>query len=91
MRPCCLEVVGYIEDRPGVSPSAGHRDRLVAAMKAAEARRIGVIVYYDDRLARGVASATGATVLTLPGDVGATPAATDWFSLIDTLVGDLGS
>jgi len=86
-----LEVVGYIEDRPGVSPSAGHRDRLVAAMKAAEARRIGVIVYYDDRLARGVASATGATVLTLPGDVGATPAATDWFSLIDTLVGDLGS
>jgi zinc/manganese transport system substrate-binding protein len=85
-----LNVVGYVEDRPGISPSAAHRDRLVASMTAADVRRVGITVYYDDRLARVVASETGASAVTLPGDVGATSDAADWFALIDVLIRDMG-
>jgi zinc/manganese transport system substrate-binding protein len=85
-----LQVVGYVEDRPGIAPSAAHRDRLVAAMQSAGVHRVGVTVYYDDRLARVVGEAAGAAVVTLPGDVGATGDAGDWFALIDTLIASFG-
>jgi zinc/manganese transport system substrate-binding protein len=79
-------VVGYIEDRPGIAPSAAHRDELAAAMTAAQVPLIGVTNYYDDRLALVLAEQTGARAVTIPGDVGGTAASTDWFAFIDDLV-----
>ncbi len=81
-----LRVVGYVEDRPGVAPSAAHRDKLVAAMSAEQVKWIGVGVYYDDRLARSLAERTGARVNRIPGDVGATPQATDPMALIEAIL-----
>jgi len=85
-----LEVTGYVEDRPGIAPSAAHRQELEAAMKSAGTGVIGVTSYYDDRLAGVLADKTGARVETLPGDVGGTAAATDYFALIDTLIAQVG-
>ena len=84
-----LDVVGYIEDRPGISPTASHRRDLAAAMLGRQVTLIGVTSYYDDRLALGLGEEVGARVVDLPGDVGGTPAAKDWWSLIDTLVDEL--
>lgn len=81
-----LDVVGHIEDRPGIAPSAAHRAELAAAMKAKQVKIVGVTNYYDDRLAKVLGTETGAQVVTIPGDVGADPRATDWFAFIDTLV-----
>ncbi|NOY28052.1 MAG: zinc ABC transporter substrate-binding protein [Oligoflexia bacterium] len=81
-----LTQVGTIEDRPGVSPSASHKDQLSAAMKVAGCTTIGVTSYYSDRIAKALAAETGATVYTIPGDVGGVPEATDYFKLFDTLV-----
>jgi len=81
-----VEQVGVIEDRPGVSPSASHKDQLSAAMTAQGCTTIGITSYYSDRIARALASATGATVHVIPGDVGGVPQATDYFKLIDFLV-----
>ena len=86
-----LKLVGYIEDRPGISPSAAHRHDLVDAMIANHVQIIGVIVYYDHRLAHALARDTEAKVVRIPGDVGGDPEATDWFRLIDTLIHQLGS
>jgi zinc/manganese transport system substrate-binding protein len=85
-----LVVVGYVEDKPGIQPSAGHRDELAAAMKAKGCKLIAVNTYYDDRLAKVVADQVGATVVTVPGDVGGVPEATDYFALIDTLIAAMG-
>lgn len=81
-----LEVVGHIEDRPGIAPSAAHRAELAAAMKQNGAKVIGVTNYYDDRLAKVLASETGARVATIPGDVGADPTATDYVAFIDAMI-----
>ena len=81
-----LRVVGYVEDRPGVAPSAAHRDQLAAAMRSAGVTWIGVGVYYDDRLARALAERTDARVARIPGDVGATPAATGPLALIEAVL-----
>jgi len=84
-----LRVVGYVEDRPGIAPSAAHRDELARAMEAAGVTWIGVTVYYDDRLARALAERTGARVARLPGDVGALPAASGPLALLDAILGTL--
>ena len=85
-----LVVVGHIEDRPGIAPSAAHRQELEAAMMTSGAGVIGVTSYYDNRLANVLGDKTGARVVSLPGDVGGTAAATDYFALIDTLIASLG-
>ncbi|MEZ4237963.1 MAG: metal ABC transporter substrate-binding protein [Myxococcota bacterium] len=81
-----LDVVGHIEDRPGIAPSAAHRAELANAMKAKGAKIIGVTTYYDDRLAQVLAEQTGARVVMIPGDVGGDAASTDWFAFVDDLV-----
>jgi len=85
-----LNLVGYVEDRPGISPSAAHRERLLAAIQAQGASHIAVGVYYDDRLARHLAGQSNAKVVRVPGDVGATPDASGLFALYDALIARLG-
>ncbi len=86
-----LDVVGYIEDKPGISPSAAHKAELARAAKARGVQVIGVTSYYDTRLAEVLAEEIGAHVAILPGDVGGVPEATDPFALIDVLIQRLGS
>ena len=85
-----LSTVGYIEDRPGIAPSAAHRDDLATAMKAKGCTTIIIDSYYDDRLATVLGDQVGAKVHVVPGDVGGTDEATDYFAFIDALVKDLG-
>jgi len=85
-----LRVVGYIEDRPGVAPSPADRDSLKTTMLFSGVRLIGVTAYDDGEPARALAEETGATMVTLPGDVGAVPEATDYYALIDTLLARMG-
>lgn len=85
-----VDVVGHIEDRPGIAPSAAHKAQLAAAMKQKGAKIVAVTNYYDDRLAVVLGQETGARVVTIPGDVGGDAASTDWFALVDDLVALLG-
>ncbi len=84
-----LQVVGYVEDRPGISPSAAHKQQLAAAMRSAGVGVIGIISYYDDRLAQALAGDTGARVTALAGDLGGLEGVDDLDALIDHLVGSL--
>jgi zinc/manganese transport system substrate-binding protein len=81
-----IQQVGVIEDPPGVTPSAGHKDRLVATIQATGCDRIAVTNYYSDRVAKVLAQQTGVPLVRLPGDVRGVPEATDYFSLMDYLV-----
>ncbi len=86
-----VDTVGYIEDRPGIAPSASHRDELAAAMKARGCTTIVIESFYDDRLAHVMAEQVGATVDVVPGNVEGVPAATDYFSFMDTLVHEIAT
>ena len=81
-----IHQLGVIEDRPGVAPSAGHKDRLLATMAASGCDRIAIIRYYNDRVAQVLAEEAGVPLVHLAGDVGGVPTATDYFALMDHLI-----
>jgi zinc/manganese transport system substrate-binding protein len=81
-----IKVVGYVEDRPGIPPTAAHRDEILSLIKTNGVKVIEVTNYYDDHIPRLLAEATGARVAKVPGDVGGTPEATDYFAFMTAIV-----
>ncbi len=81
-----LKIAGYIEEKPGIPPSAAHRDRLVKLIKANSVGVVGVASFYSEKTAKKVVAGTTAKVVVLPIDVGGTAAAKDYFSLMDTIL-----
>ena len=81
-----IRAVGYVEDRPGIAPTAAHRDELLGLMKSNAVKVVEVTSYYDDRIPKLLAEATGARVAKVAGDVGGTAEATDYFTLIDSVI-----
>ncbi|MBM4368252.1 MAG: zinc ABC transporter substrate-binding protein [Deltaproteobacteria bacterium] len=81
-----LKVVGYVEDRPGIPPTAAHRDELVAVMKREGAKVVEVTSYYDVKVPTLLAQSVGGRVALTPGDVGGTAEAKDYLGFIDSLI-----
>ena len=77
-----MNIVGFMEPKPGVPPSPAHLAGLIATMKRTGARVIIMEPFYDRKMADFVAARTGATVLVLPPSVGGTRAAGDYFQLM---------
>jgi ABC-type Zn uptake system ZnuABC Zn-binding protein ZnuA len=78
-----LDVVGYVEPRPGIPPSPGHTLDLIAAMKRLSVKIIVVEPYFDLKTPNSIARETGARVLVLAPSVGAEPEVTDYLKLFD--------
>jgi zinc/manganese transport system substrate-binding protein len=66
-----LNIVGFMEPKPGVPPSPSHIASLIAEMKRTGAKAIIMEPYYSRKDADFVAARTGATVLVLAPSVGA--------------------
>ena len=81
-----LKRAGELEPKPGTPPPPSHVADLVGVVRAEGVRAILVESYYDLRPAETLAAHSGAKVVVIPGDVGADPAAKDWFSYEDLLV-----
>lgn len=84
-----LEVVNYIEPKPGIPPTPQHTLNLINAMTAQKVKIILVEPYFDTKTPNAVASKTGATVLVLTPSVGGVPQASDYFKLFDTNIAKL--
>jgi ABC-type Zn uptake system ZnuABC Zn-binding protein ZnuA len=78
-----LEVVGYMEARPGVPPSTRHLTELVEVMKAREVKLILSEVYYDEQYGRFLNENTGARVLPMAHQVGSRPGTDDYIAACD--------
>jgi ABC-type Zn uptake system ZnuABC Zn-binding protein ZnuA len=78
-----LEVVGYVEPKPGIPPSPSHTLELVRAMQAQQVRLMIVEPYFDLKLPAAIARQAGARVLVLPPSVGGEPEASDYIALFD--------
>jgi zinc/manganese transport system substrate-binding protein len=78
-----LNVVGYIEPRPGIPPSPAHTVELIGLMKREGVKVILVEPYFDLRTPNSVAAATGARVVVMMPSVGGEKQITDYFKLFD--------
>ncbi|MGD8896262.1 MAG: metal ABC transporter substrate-binding protein [Acidobacteriota bacterium] len=82
-----LEVVGYVEPRPGIPPSPRHTLELIATMKQLGIKILLVEPYFDLKTPQSIARNTGARVLVMPPSVGGEEEITDYFKLFDYDVG----
>jgi zinc/manganese transport system substrate-binding protein len=65
-----MNIVGFMEPKPGVPPSPSHLAGLMATIRRTGAKVIVMEPFYDRRTADLVASRTGIKVLILPPSVG---------------------
>src|SRR3954464_14964862 len=78
-----LNVIGYVEPRPGIPPTPQHTIDVIQTMKREGAKLILVEPYFDLKTPDSIARETGGKVLVLPPSVGGVPQATDYFKLFD--------
>src|ERR1700674_3667926 len=78
-----LNVVGYVEPRPGIPPSPQHNLALIQQMKRDGVKIIAVEPYFDLKTPNSVARETGGQVVVLTPSVGGEKEITDYFKLFD--------
>jgi ABC-type Zn uptake system ZnuABC Zn-binding protein ZnuA len=78
-----LDVMGYVEPRPGIPPSPQHTLDLINEMKQQNVKLVLVEPYFDLRTPNSVGRATSAEVLVMPPSVGGVKEVSDYFKLFD--------
>ena len=78
-----LDVVGYVEPRPGIPPSPQHTLDLINEMKRQNVKLVLVEPYFDLKTPQAIGRETGAEVLMLPPSVGGAKEVTDYIGLFD--------
>jgi ABC-type Zn uptake system ZnuABC Zn-binding protein ZnuA len=86
-----LNVMGYVEPKPGIPPSPSHTIDLINGMKAQGVKLIVVEPYFDLKTPQAIATQVGGTVLVLAPSVGGTKEATDFIKLFDYNVGTISA
>ena len=84
-----LEVVDYVEPKPGIPPTPSHTFELEGLMKRENIKLILVEPYLDLRTPQSIARHAGAEVVVLLPSVGGEKEVTDYFQLFDHDVGVL--
>lgn len=78
-----LEVVDYVEPKPGIPPTPSHTLEVINTMKRDNIKLVMVEPYFDLRTPNSIAQATGASVVVLMPSVGGDKQITDYFKLFD--------
>jgi zinc/manganese transport system substrate-binding protein len=78
-----LNVIGFIEPRPGIPPTPQHTLDLINEMKRQNVKLVLVEPYFDLKTPMSIGRETGAQVLVMPPSVGGVKDVTDYFKLFD--------
>ena len=78
-----LEVMGYVEPKPGIPPSPSHTLELIDEMKKQGVKLIVVEPYFSLKTPQAVAGQVGGRVLTLAPSVGGVKEVTDYIQLFE--------
>jgi zinc/manganese transport system substrate-binding protein len=78
-----LNIVGYVEPKPGIPPSPQHTLDLTNQMKKDNVKIVLVEPYFDVKTPNKIGADTGAQVLVMPPSVGGTKEVSDYFKLFD--------
>lgn len=84
-----FQIVGYVEPKPGIPPSAAHIESLIASMKSGRPDGLLTTSYYGKKEAESIGEMTGVRVITLPADVGAMAGTEDWLTFMDKTLNSL--
>jgi zinc/manganese transport system substrate-binding protein len=82
-----LEIIGYVEPRPGIPPTPQHTLDLINEMKRQNVKLVLVEPYFDMKTPNAIGRETGAQVLVLLPSVGGNKEVTDYFKLFDYDIG----
>jgi ABC-type Zn uptake system ZnuABC Zn-binding protein ZnuA len=78
-----ISVVGFMEPKPGISPTTKHLQGLIAQMKVQGIKVILSSPYFEIRYAQFVSKNTGAQIAFLAHQVGSRPGTDDYLKMID--------
>ena len=78
-----LNVIGYVEPRPGIPPTPSHTFDLIGLMKRENCRIIMVEPYFDLKTPDSIARQTSGKVLVMLPSVGGEKQVGDYFQLFD--------
>jgi ABC-type Zn uptake system ZnuABC Zn-binding protein ZnuA len=78
-----LEVIGYVEPRPGIPPSPTHTLELIGLMRRENIKLVLVEPYFDLKTPNSIGSATGAKVVVYLPSIGGEKQVTNYFELFD--------
>jgi ABC-type metal ion transport system, periplasmic component/surface adhesin len=81
-----IQLVGTIEERPGIPPGPQHVRQVTDRIKAEKIPLILVDNFYDPSLPNNIARQTGAKVVLLPDQVEGEPEIKTYFDLIDHII-----
>ncbi len=82
-----LNVIGYVEPRPGIPPTPSHTFELIGLMKRENCKVILVEPYFDLKTPNSIARETGGKVVQYLPSVGGEKDVTDYFKLFDYDIG----
>jgi zinc/manganese transport system substrate-binding protein len=78
-----LNIVGYVEPKPGIPPTPQHTLDLINEMKKSNIKLVLVEPYFDLKTPNSIGRETGAQVLVMLPSVGGEKEVTDYFKLFD--------
>ena len=78
-----LNVIGYVEPRPGIPPTPSHTFELIGLMKRENCKLVLVEPYFDMKTPNSIGAATGAKVAVYLPSVGGEKQVTNYFQLFD--------
>jgi len=82
-----IEVVDYIEPRPGIPPTPQHTIEVIQTMKAQNIKVELIEPYFDLKTPNSIAAQTRAKVIVMLPSVGGEKPVTDYFKLFDYDIG----
>ncbi len=65
-----LNIIGYVEPKPGIAPTPSHVNELIQRMKKTDVCAIGLEQFYEEKIPSAIAKAAGAQVVRLSTSVG---------------------
>jgi zinc/manganese transport system substrate-binding protein len=78
-----LNIVGYVEPKPGIPPTPQHTLDLISQMKKDNVKIVMVEPYFDLKTPNAIGRETGAEVLVVPPSVGGNKDVPDYIKLFD--------
>jgi zinc/manganese transport system substrate-binding protein len=78
-----LDVIGYVEPRPGIPPTPTHTIELIGLMKRENCKLVLVEPYFDLKTPNSIGAATGAEVMVYLPSAGGEKQVTNYFELFD--------
>jgi zinc/manganese transport system substrate-binding protein len=82
-----LDVIGYVEPRPGIPPTPTHTLEIIQLMKRENCKVVLVEPYFDLKTPQSIGRETGAQVVVYLPSVGGEKGVDDYFKLFDYDIG----